>query len=943
MGFFTCLALVGSASVSALGQELNVGYLPGYGMSSYPFVKGSEGYFYDYVLELKNYTQETYQPDFVPYDQEEVYRALAQGEIDLFGPCVYREELAQAFSYSQHPIGQDSYFLATLDDGTHFFSDYRQLEGSVIAVEEDSPGLALLEEFLDYYQLSAQIETYDNSNFIPLLQMGRVDFSVSSAMELDSRLKMIAKIGEMPLYYLMNRENEALVADLEEAHQQLLSQTYLFATRLHFKYYDFNLAQNTYVSPADSALLQEQPVYTVGFSSEYTALSYLDGEDQPAGVLIDMMDALAEEAGISLDYVDLAGTLFSYEDQDLNLLLWSPGDLPAGGQESTAYLTLPFFLVKSYQSFDHLETIGLMNYCNKETLGLESLYPESSFRYYTSYLALEKAYEEGEIQGLLLTTLSLGELRASLDFEANTMNPVDKELPLTITFPPEFPQEKVDIFNKYLTEVDQASLEYSIITHSNILSEKTSWEVLQDNPLIAVGFFALLFLWLRVAEMRKKQELKHLIDFDDVTGLLSERKFSEEVGKILGQNPQKQYSLLSVDIDNFKYVNEIYGYERGTQALALMGTYIKEISPAKTPVARCFSDNFLVLVDSTNLSYKLSHAMSKDNQLYDQLTQLIGESYNFSFSLGLYHIKDPGLSLSYMIDCCNIARSIGKKTVGTTLHVFSEAMDQERIANNEIVANMDQALNGREFSMYYQPKFRMKDQSICGAEALVRWIQGDTIIPPNDFIPLFEKNGFIEKLDYYVLSEVCSFIHNNQDRDLPVISLNLSGITIMKPNLVENLMGILKEHGVRPQQLDLEITESALVDNFDLAIKKIDILRNLGFTLSMDDFGTGISTLHRLKELSIDVLKIDRAFIVDSLDHEKGSTIIKNILQMAKDLNLETVAEGIETQDQLAFLSQLGCDVGQGYYYSRPLPKNEFLATLQRDHQQFRQRKKKEK
>lgn len=282
-----------------------------------------------------------------------------------------------------------------------------------------------------------------------------------------------------------------------------------------------------------------------------------------------------------------------------------------------------------------------------------------------------------------------------------------------------------------------------------------------------------------------------------------------------------------------------------------------------------------------------------------------------------------------MIDNATFARNKGKDKVGNSVYFYDEAMEKERVVNNRVSSTMHEALTKEEFVLYYQPKFDLQKKKTIGAEALVRWVREGTLIPPNDFIPIFERNGFIEKLDYYVLTQVCRYIRKQDNPNLPVISVNLSGMTLQQPNVVGQIIQILKEEEVTPAQIDLEVTESAFVDMGEEFTEKLDRFRQLGFTISMDDFGAGISSLNRLKEIPLDILKIDRAFIVGSLENEKGGAIIENVIRMAKQIGLETVAEGIETQEQLDYLRDQGCCVGQGYFYSRPLPEADFTAFYQ--------------
>lgn len=420
-----------------------------------------------------------------------------------------------------------------------------------------------------------------------------------------------------------------------------------------------------------------------------------------------------------------------------------------------------------------------------------------------------------------------------------------------------------------------------------------------------------------------KQKLDTLVNYDALTGLMTERKFIAEAEIMINGHADKNYSLVSIDLDNFKYINEIYGYDKGTEIITVLAKRIKSYTGGL--VARSFADNFLLLYDGDRIETIVKARKDGKNTVFEDMNKILHEEYNFSFSIGVYKVEDKTIPITNMIDSAIIARNIGKRIAGDTVNYYTEAMSSEREINNQIVATMHNGIENNEFVVYYQPKIDIYENKLVGAEALVRWFRDGKMIPPSDFVPVFEKNGFIERLDYYVLETVCKFITSTGAENLPKISVNLSGITLMNDNLVDNVIDIIKKYNINPHQLELEITESAFVDIYEKNIIKLDKLRNFGIAISMDDFGTGVSSLNRLNDIPLDVLKIDRSFIMKSTLSEKGRSIIKTIISLAKDLKLECVAEGVEIAEEAELLKLLGCNIIQGYHYSRPLPEAEFI------------------
>ncbi len=432
-----------------------------------------------------------------------------------------------------------------------------------------------------------------------------------------------------------------------------------------------------------------------------------------------------------------------------------------------------------------------------------------------------------------------------------------------------------------------------------------------------------------VASVNKRKMLEKILNIDELTGLMTAHKFSQEVRKGLAKaKAHEEYYIISFDIDNFKYINEIHGYEKGTQTIQAFATTLQETFVGANCIARSYADNFLIFTKVKPINGNIC-GMEVCNKCMDHcLHGILGKDYRLITSAGIYQIVDKTLPLSYMIDCANTARRQGKGTYKRTEWVFTEALENELKKKNDIISSMERALEEKEFKVYYQPKINFKTERFSGAEALVRWFRQDGVrFYPNDFIGLFEENGFIARLDYYVINEVSFFLAAHPEFDR--ISVNVSGTTFLEPDLVVQILRITQKNGISPTRIEIEITESAIVTEFEIIRHHIDTLKSHGFTVSMDDFGAGLSCLNRLKDVSIDVLKIDKEFLGVEALSEKGEAIIESIIDMTKKLGLETVAEGVETEEQVALLKSLTCDTAQGFYYARPLPEDEFLAFVE--------------
>lgn len=908
---------------------IRVGYTGSSGMINVPMISGSEGYGYEYLCQLLEYTDEQYEIELVYCEWSEGFELLQNGEIDLFGPTNYTEEKDELFYYMDDDIGESTYLLIALDENDAFGNDYSKLDGEKIGVPKGYSDIETLETFLDENNIEVEIVEIDNVDFESgMVEMG-CKYYFTSSMEFDESYEVVLCLDVQPVYFIGGAHSADIIDSLNNAMTELKRNEYLYEEYLMLKYFDYDISASAYISEKEYALLQEQAVYYVGVMNLYGALSNENSEGELEGVAIDVVEMIADAADINVEYVELTtnSTINDYAALDF-YFLGVDSSIEIETKDSDIYYEIPLLQVeRSYE--EQSEYVGIVGYYGYDEESLAEYLDGRGLIYYFDIHELKEAYNLEEIDSMIITTASLNMIREDIKDKAFYSNPIDLNVNLSLTFPADYSDEKIEIFNKIIYGLDSNQIEYSLLIHSSSESaEYTIIDAIRNNPFILAGAALVVLGVLYVLNYRKRMELDRAMNIDSITGFYTQHKFVCEAKKILENNPSKSYTILTMDIDNFKYINEIYGYELGTGVLRRLAEHLRETAEHALLMARSFGDNFIFLFETDVQEFDSELGLNEENSSMMRLNKEIGVDYKFSFSVGSYVIKDSEADVNYMIDRANMARNLGKSMVGTTHYKFTEIMNKEHMTNNEIAAAMMTALEENEFTLYYQPKVNMRTNRVVGAEALVRWINEDKIVPPSHFVPIFEKNGFISRLDIYVFGEVCRFIHDNRTMRVPKISVNLSGITIQREDLVEKLLDLTRRYIVSPSEIDIEITETAFVKRFDVLAVRVRDLRMAGFTISMDDFGAGISSLNRLKSMEIDTIKIDREFIVNSLENEKGTRIIKNIIRMAKDINVEIVAEGIEMSAQSQFLLENGCDVGQGYFFSKPLPEEQFVKMI---------------
>lgn len=422
---------------------------------------------------------------------------------------------------------------------------------------------------------------------------------------------------------------------------------------------------------------------------------------------------------------------------------------------------------------------------------------------------------------------------------------------------------------------------------------------------------------------RSLNSLRYRAEYDPLSGVLNMRTFYEKAKQMLNSRPAGTCSIIRMDIERFKVINDLYGLHEGDRLLSSIADMLRLELRGQGELGRLGGDIFCMCVDYSR------------TRIVEFITRLEASLAQYPLPLkivpafGICEVDSPETPVSILCDWANLALTSVK---GNYLvhHAFYDGQMRDRLLlEKRIEARMRLALQQGQFHMYLQPKVRMDNSLIVASEALVRWIDPEEgIIPPMNFIPLFERNGFIISLDECIWEQACVCLRRwlDEGHTPPPISINVSRIHAYDSALGDKLISLVERYGIPPRLLEIELTESAFIDNESRLLDTMKRLRERGFLFAVDDFGTGYSSLNMLKDLPVDILKLDRAFLNDVFSTGRGKALVRSIITLAKDLGLKTVAEGVETEEHAVLLLQAGCAIAQGYYYSRPVPVAEFEA-----------------
>jgi diguanylate cyclase (GGDEF)-like protein/PAS domain S-box-containing protein len=439
---------------------------------------------------------------------------------------------------------------------------------------------------------------------------------------------------------------------------------------------------------------------------------------------------------------------------------------------------------------------------------------------------------------------------------------------------------------------------------------------------------------LRDITQRKKSEeqLAYLAQYDSLTGLPNRNLFRDRLSLAMARAKRsgQMFALMQLDLDRFKEINDSLGHAAGDLVMQAVAELLKTSTRGLDTVARLAGDEFAIIVEGISHVDQATTVAEKIKHVFDDPIALEGREILVTASIGIALFPRDTDDVNTLLQAADLAMSRAKAEGRNTYEFYAPAMDRT-VGRLDMGVLLRRGLKRQEFVLHYQPKVDIASGQIVGVEALIRWNSKDLgFVPPGRFIPLAEETGLIVPITEWVLKQACAQNRTWQDQGFPplLISVNLSPRQFRQKDLVETISGILQETGLEPRFLELEITEGTIMHQADKAVALLEQLHDLGVQLSVDDFGTGYSSLAYLKRFPVQTLKIDQSFVRDLTTDADSAGIVEAVIAMAKSLKLSVIAEGVETKEQLASLTRLKCDEDQGYYFSKPVPAEDFARLL---------------
>ena len=933
---------IGLISVRADEKVIRIGY-----DENSTFIKEVDGNYYGYGVEylekISEYTGWEY--EYVKSESwHECIQMLRSGEIDMLCTAHYTEERAAEFVYSDIPLGYESSLLYTTEDSSISYQDYEEMDGTKIGLMTDSYSAHDFEIYAIKQDIDYEGVYYkEESGMLHALQEGNIDMMVIASRYATADLKLVDNSGSNAFYCISAKGNEAVIDEIEVALQQIMYDEPTFEGMLMQTYFSQESISSTPLLTAEElAYIETLGTVKIKMIQNQRPSCYVEN-GVTKGIWAEVIKLLSEKSGIDfqLEAVSLdqysEDTYKEYLDQGYLLVRTQRAMEFNSGLEgaiaSNPLTKVTVSYVKRQAAFLEDKYVSNVIATTKDLAYLEPLLveenPDYEIKYYEDTKSCLEALKKKEAGIVIQNSHRVSYLMQKPEYadKLAIVPGVEHGNDIRIVAP-ENQEMLINIINKSIRSISNNEINEIVkrellmnsyqMDNSDFLYVYWKW-ILILAIIIVAGLMVYTIMTQRMANMRvQKKEyelLQKKIRLDEVTGLYN-RSYFYKLAKELIDNTDEEICIIAMDITNFKIINELYGMNVGDKLLKEVAQHVQKLSDEHEMIpARFMADHY----------YMCMPKKAFDQIEFPKSFHTFLEDMDIKVVYGVFIVDDHDVPINVMCDRAFLAVHDKQYRYVEYIHFYNESEHKQILKENEIVNDMEKALAENEFYIVVQPKYNSATETIVGGESLVRWQHPDKgIISPGVFIPVFEKNGFIIELDYFVWEETCKLIAKMKSEGVSTvpISINVSRAHFYGSELINKLKELLERYQLTSDDIELEITESICGEDSEAIYDKIEELQDYGFRIAMDDFGSGYSSLNMLKEMPLDIIKMDLKFLDGN--QEKGQKIVKALIDMAHTLDLSVVVEGVEILSQVEFLRQFKDCSLQGYYYSRPVVVEAF-------------------
>lgn len=895
----------------------------------------------DYVARLNNW-----QFAYVYGTPQQCMERLTKGQIDLLGPVQSTLDLRNTYAYPDLEFGHEYAVLyCSRNSDTYYFEDFKAFNGMKVGLLAGNTNNRSFTAYAASHGFDFNSQYFNTpADLIDALEAGSIDAYVGSKFAGTDTVKAIGLFAFEPYYYITTKGNNDVLDGLNRALSYIHTHDPGFETRVENEYFPQGiLAYDMQLTRNEVNFHEKNPVLGVSTFSSWTNVSELNEETSNfTGIVPDILAEI--ESYTKLRFLHVPGWSDSEPTTALDTGQAMVSVVVDGTYDKNKYkATDPFIEIP-------LLLVGLsaapLTPDLRVALPFTSDYGDVHSVIGNEYSIVDcvdakdclDALRNKEADMAVLDQYSLDRINKENNYGGLYINgEIDYKVRLRLAVSSDSDPSLLTMLGKGVGKLTPDTIRTIELRHTTQQVYKVGFaRVINDYLYYFIGAVAVVLLLLVGVYVSHKyslnRKLKSVAYTDTLLGISNFEKFKLDAVSLFQKFRREDFSMIYFDINRFKYINDNFGYKTGNDVLNHVARCAKDILYEYELFTRVSADNFVMLLKNTEerliieMTKKLSRAVQDNSVLSDA-------GHRVTLCFGIYRLSQEKEDIYTIMDRANAARKDYKGSHETTYAFYDDKMLRKLANEVKLTEAMRPALERGEFKLFLQPKHDAKDGRIVGAEALVRWMSDSMgIIQPNSFIPLMEKNGFITKIDFYIFEAVCKMISDMRNKSMVIfpISVNLSRVHLESRNFIHTLNDIAQRYEIPPGIIELELTESMIMQNQREVLIIMHALREIGFPLSLDDFGTGFSSLNLLMEMPINVLKLDKSFLNEAIDAQREKTIIRDIIQMAHHLNIQIVCEGVETTEQFELLRELECDIVQGYLFSRPIPWEEYYNYIKK-------------
>ncbi len=907
------------------------------------------GYGFEYLEEIAKYTGFNY--EYIYASRDECIKMLQDGEIDMMDTLPFSAD-DDSYFITQLPTISNFGMLTVSQDSAINFEDIESFNNMTIGFLRSSNRKNDFEQYSVRNNFNYISRDYDT--FVELtnaLTSKEVDAIVTTSGRKIINEKIVGFFDLRSFYFAVSKSREDILVSINNALEQIQLVDRYYNDKLADVYFT-DIFKTVALTSKELEFIETTEPLTVVYDSFWPPFESYDEESNMAvGLNVDIFFQVANQTRLPFEFIhgktyDEAISMVRNGEADMLLSYDSNFQKAAelGVHLTDTFLESPIAIIGKNDVITEESVFAISQLHPMIFDYISANYPKNKIVVYLTieecYIAVDRGTVDFTVENIYAAT------NAIQNFEYDDLSIVSVTTLMdrfSFMVRGDSNPALISILNKYIQSLSSLETNSLLSKYTVRTNESVIERFFRENAFILLITLAIFFvLWVSascfaIISLKKgNKKIWKQTYIDPVTNLPNVVKLKEDLHELLLKRDGKRYYIYQCDVSKFKLINELYGIDEGNVVLRVINeglcnaiNKIHQETGNRCLVGRKDRDTFVVVIGC-------GHDVMKKGTLIEEYLPVfynyINEHLNHElhFYVGKYLISENDNDVNYIIERINYAHNHAKKIGALDVaQSYDENLKKMSLIQREIENKMHRALHDNEFTAYIQPKYCLKTNTIIGAEALVRWLNDDGTVAmyPNDFIPLFEQNGFIVDVDFYILTVVCKLLQSWYTQGIPLIpiSVNFSRQHLKNNSFVEELCAIVDDFGFPKKFIEIELTESSILETSPLVFETVLAdLKKAGFLFSMDDFGSGYSSLGLLKDFFVDTIKIDRSFFVVNKSKERANLILEHVINMADSLNIHTVAEGIEEKHDVDFLRKIGCETVQGYYFSKPLTIHDF-------------------